>query len=161
MPIDISVNPHLNTGASAPCNPSASSTQTTVIGNWQDVYVYGYYQTVLQANLPFSELATSDIALIYEPYVFEARETQQDLSSSVLFLEISLHRANTIFMQRHLDVWAAPIAFKEPKSNTRCSYRLVSSVQSCRIKTPLQTVAPCCTADSFRPCRLHLDPRLH
>ncbi|KAL9548227.1 hypothetical protein MBANPS3_005789 [Mucor bainieri] len=66
---DISVNPHLNTDAHSQCNPSASSTQTTVIGNWQDVYVYGYYQTVLQANLPYSELATSNLALIYEPNI--------------------------------------------------------------------------------------------
>ncbi|KAK4521177.1 uncharacterized protein ATC70_013122 [Mucor velutinosus] len=66
---DISVNPHLNTDSHSQCNPSASSTQTTVIGNWQDVYVYGYYQTVLQANLPYSELATSNIALIYEPNI--------------------------------------------------------------------------------------------
>ncbi|KAG1082897.1 hypothetical protein G6F42_022406 [Rhizopus arrhizus] len=51
------------------CNPSASSTQTTVIGNWQDVNVYGYYQTVLQANLPFAQLATSNIALVYEPNI--------------------------------------------------------------------------------------------
>ncbi|OAD00485.1 hypothetical protein MUCCIDRAFT_113967 [Mucor lusitanicus CBS 277.49] len=66
---DISVNPHLNTNTNSQCNPSASSTQTTVIGNWQDVYVYGYYQTVLQANLPYSELATSNLALIYEPNI--------------------------------------------------------------------------------------------
>ncbi|KAL7326618.1 hypothetical protein PS15p_208924 [Mucor circinelloides] len=66
---DISVNPHLSTENTSQCNPSASSTQTTVIGNWQDVYVYGYYQTVLQANLPFAQLATSNIALVYEPNI--------------------------------------------------------------------------------------------
>lgn len=65
--LDISVNPHLNTNNNSQCNPSASSTQTIVTGNWQDVYVYGYYQTVLEANMPFSELATSNLALVYEP----------------------------------------------------------------------------------------------
>ncbi|KAI8642326.1 cortical protein marker for cell polarity-domain-containing protein [Parasitella parasitica] len=66
---DISVNPHLNTNNDPRCNPSASSTQTTITGNWQDVYVYGYYQTVLEANMPFSELATSNLALVYEPNI--------------------------------------------------------------------------------------------
>ncbi|CEP11286.1 hypothetical protein [Parasitella parasitica] len=66
---DISVNPHLNTNNDPQCNPSASSTQTSVTGNWQDVYVYGYYQTVLEANMPFSELATSNVALVYEPNI--------------------------------------------------------------------------------------------
>ncbi|KAI7880797.1 cortical protein marker for cell polarity-domain-containing protein [Mucor mucedo] len=65
---DISVNPHLNTNDSQ-CNPTASSTQTTVTGNWKDVYVFGYYQTILVANVPYSELATSNTAIVYEPNI--------------------------------------------------------------------------------------------
>lgn len=65
---DISVHPHLNTN-NTQCNPSASSTQTTITGNWKDVYVYGYYQTVLVAEVPYSELSTSNTAIVYEPNI--------------------------------------------------------------------------------------------
>lgn len=64
--IDISVHPHLNTNDTQ-CNPTSSSTQTTVTGNWKDVYVYGYYQTVLVAEVPYTELSTSNTAIVYEP----------------------------------------------------------------------------------------------
>ncbi|GAA5809418.1 hypothetical protein MFLAVUS_002826 [Mucor flavus] len=65
---DISVNPHLNTNDSQ-CNPTASSTQTTVTGNWKGVYIFGYYQTVLVATVPYAELATSNTAIVYEPNI--------------------------------------------------------------------------------------------
>lgn len=159
--LDISVNPHLNTNNNSQCSPSASSTQTTVIGNWQDVYVYGYYQTVLEANMPFSELAASNVALIYEPYVSLFAHFLCLLKPQCLFLEISLHKANTIFMQRRLAVLAVQIASSALKSNTICNCRLVLLAPSHQIRIRFQIAALCCIVDSFPQYPQHSDPRLH
>ncbi|KAI8885682.1 hypothetical protein K501DRAFT_322254 [Backusella circina FSU 941] len=65
---DISVHPNLNSGDSK-CGSSASSTETSITGKWKDVYVYGYYQNVLEATVKYSELATCNTSIVYLPNI--------------------------------------------------------------------------------------------
>ncbi|KAI8985137.1 cortical protein marker for cell polarity-domain-containing protein [Pilobolus umbonatus] len=64
---DLSLYPSINNGNE--CNPSAYSTRTTAYGVWDDVYVFGYYQTVLTSSIPVAEIASSNTSIVYEPYI--------------------------------------------------------------------------------------------
>jgi hypothetical protein len=63
--LDISVHPNLNSNPK--CSTSASSTETNITGDWKDVYVYGYYQNVLEATIKCNDLATSNTSIVYLP----------------------------------------------------------------------------------------------
>lgn len=69
--IDLSVNPYLNSNSNNTSCPSSaassSTTQTAITGDWKEVYVYGYYRNVLEAQVPFSDLTTSNLSIIYQP----------------------------------------------------------------------------------------------
>lgn len=65
---DISLYPALNTGNST-CQGSSSS-RTIITGNWKDIYVYGYYQKVLESKVSASGLSTTNTSIIYQPLVY-------------------------------------------------------------------------------------------
>lgn len=62
---DISLHPSMFIGNST-CQ-GISSSSITATGNWQEVYVYGYYQTVLEAKISTFELDTTNTSILYEP----------------------------------------------------------------------------------------------
>jgi hypothetical protein len=62
---DISLYPSMFIGNST-CQ-GISSSSITVTGNWQEVYVYGYYQTVLEAKISTFELDMTNTSILYEP----------------------------------------------------------------------------------------------
>ncbi|CEG69230.1 hypothetical protein RMATCC62417_05336 [Rhizopus microsporus] len=64
---DISLHPSMFIGNST-CQ-GISSSSITVTGNWQEVYVYGYYQTVLEAKISTFELDTTNTSILYEPHI--------------------------------------------------------------------------------------------
>ncbi|EIE75573.1 hypothetical protein RO3G_00277 [Rhizopus delemar RA 99-880] len=57
----------LNTGNST-CQGSSSS-RTIITGNWKDIYVYGYYQKVLESKVSASGLSTTNTSIIYQPNI--------------------------------------------------------------------------------------------
>lgn len=66
--VDAYLYPTLNSGNSS-CQGGFSS-KTAVTGNWEEVYVYGYYQAVLESKTNTLEPSTGNTSITYQPLVF-------------------------------------------------------------------------------------------
>ncbi|RCI06967.1 hypothetical protein CU098_013732 [Rhizopus stolonifer] len=65
--VDAYLYPTLNSGNSS-CQGGFSS-KTAVTGNWEEVYVYGYYQAVLESKTNTLEPSTGNTSITYQPYI--------------------------------------------------------------------------------------------
>jgi hypothetical protein len=64
---DLAVNPYLSPNGNNSTSCAPSETQTTITGNWEQIYVYGYYRNVLEAQVTLRDLPTSNLAISYQP----------------------------------------------------------------------------------------------